>query len=148
VDDSSLEYTNVTQVGLSLIAQTGGKLQFDEAQFREAFAEDPEAVKDLFTRIVKDEDGETKQIGIAAQIDNLLSRLTSSVDGTLTLRDKTLQEQIDQYNERQAQLQERIDAKEQMLYNQFYAMEQALASLQTQQSALTTLASMASAATG
>lgn len=146
VNDRGLRYTNLTQVGLRLIVQSGGKLEFDEEKFRQVFSEDPDGVNKLFTRIVTDADGKLKQIGIAAQLDNLFSRLTSSVDGTLTLRNKTLQDQIDHYTERQAQLKEMIDAKEQQLYAKFYAMEQALAALSAQQSALTTLASLASSA--
>lgn len=143
VNDSSLKITSMTQIGLTLIAQTGGKLQFDEEKFRKVFTEDPDAVKDLFTRIIKDEDGENVQIGIAGKLDNLFARMTGSIDGTLTLRNKTLQDQIDQFNKRQAQLQEMLDSKEQRLYSKFYAMETALASLQSQQSSLSTLASMA-----
>jgi flagellar hook-associated protein 2 len=146
VNDSKLEFTNVAQVGLTLIVQSGGKLQFDETKFREAFAENPDAVKDLFTRIVKDSEGNSQQIGIAGQLDSLLKRVTSTVDGTLTLRNKALQDQIDQYTQREADLQVRIDAKQQQLYNKFYAMETALAGLQSQQSSLTTLASMAASA--
>jgi len=142
VNDKSLRYTNVTQVGLTLMTQSGGKLQFNEEKFRSAFEEDPDAVNQLFTRIVKDENGKSVQVGIAGQLDNLLSRLTSSADGTLALRNKTLQDEIDQYVKRQAELQERIDAKEAQLYARFYAMETALASLQSQQSALTSLAAM------
>lgn len=142
VNDKSLKYTNVTQVGLTLMAQSGGKLQFNEEKFRSAFEEDPDAVNQLFTRVVKDENGKSVQVGIAGQLDNLLSRLTSSVDGTLSLRNKTLQDEIDQYVKRQAELQERINAKEAQLYARFYAMETALASLQSQQSALTSLAAM------
>jgi len=145
VGDKSLKYTNVTQVGLTLEVWSGGKLQFNEEKFREAFAEDPDAVNKLFTRIITDEDGESTQIGIAAKLDNLLSRFTSSVDGTLTLRNETLQDQIDQYNKRQAELQAMLDDREQALYNKFYAMELALSQLQSQQSALATLASMVSA---
>ncbi|NLE57338.1 MAG: flagellar filament capping protein FliD, partial [Planctomycetes bacterium] len=136
-----------TQVGLTLIAQSGGKLKFDETKFREAFEQDPDAVNELFTRIVKDEKGKSVQVGVAGQLDQLLSRLTSSVDGTLTLRNKTLQDEIDQYIKRQEELQERIDAKEAQLYAKFYAMETALASLQSQQSALTSLSALVSSAT-
>jgi len=144
VGDKGLRYNNVTQVGLTLELWSGGKLRFDEAEFREAYAEDPDAVNKLFTRIVTDEDGESTQIGIAAKLDNLLSRFTSSVDGTLTLRNQTLQDQIDQYNRRQTELQEMLNDREQQLYSKFYAMELALAQLQSQQSSLATLASMAS----
>lgn len=147
VSDKSLKYTNVTQVGLTLIPQSGGKLKFDETKFREAFEQDPDAVNELFTRIVKDEKGKSVQVGVAGQLDQLLSRLTSSVDGTLTLRNKTLQDEIDQYVKRQEELQERIDAKEAQLYAKFYAMETALASLQSQQSALASLSALVSSAT-
>lgn len=142
VNDSSLKYTNVTQVGLKLMTKSGGKLQFDEEKFRQAFEEDPDAVNELFTRIVKNKEGKSVQIGIAGQLDSLLSRLTSSVDGTLTLRNKSLQDEIDQYVKRQEELQERIDAKEAQLYAKFYAMETALSSLQSQQSALAGLAAL------
>jgi flagellar hook-associated protein 2 len=144
LDDKSLKYKGLAEIGLTLAS--GAHLQFNEEKFREACDEDPDAVRKLFTLVTTDEDGKSTQVGVAAQIDNLLTRLTGSVDGTLTLRNQTLQNQVDQYNKRAAEIQSLLDKKQMQLYSRFYAMETALAQLQSQQSSLTTLSGMASAA--
>jgi flagellar hook-associated protein 2 len=144
LSDQTLQYRGVAEVGLTV--GSGGHIQFDEDKFREAFNDDPDGVGKLFTQVVTDSDGKSKQVGIAAQLDSLLARLTGSVDGTLTLRNKSLQDQVDQYNSRAADLQDLLDKKQAQLYSKFYAMEASLAQLQSQQSSLTTLSSMAAAA--
>ncbi len=140
VNAPDLTYTSAYDVGLSF--GSGARLQFDEEKFRDTFTSDPEAVKDLFTLLVEDDDGNVSKVGVAARLDETLDRITNSVYGTFALQGNMLQERVDRFNDRAADIQELLDLKEQRLYAQFQAMERALASLQAQQGALSSLSSL------
>ena len=134
-------------VGLTIssasIENPGPRLNFDEEKFREAFENDPDAVKALFTRVTTDDEDNVVKVGLAARLEDTLKGLTTTADGLLSSQDDRLQSKIDMYNRRANDLQKLLDMKEARLYAQFQAMEQALAGLQAQQSALSALASLA-----
>lgn len=111
-------------------------LTFDEEKFRAAFAEDPDAVAELFAKT-------DMGIGdyLAEKLENLGSTTTQS----------TLKNRLDGMSSQKAMFEDRIESleillgkKEERLYSQFYAMEQTLASLQSQQSTLSSLAGLIS----
>ncbi len=147
VDDETATFKRLSSVGITV--ESGGTLSLDEEKFREAFAKNPEAVKDLFTktRIVKGTGGKKDtlvNVGLAAQLNELLNKMTTSVDGTIARKSNSLQDKIDMMNDRAEYMQEMLDRKEERLYAQFQAMETALASLQTQTSSLNSLSSLVS----
>lgn len=147
------KYRNLSSIGVSLapiVFQSGAnekgeqnnyavvstpQLEFNEEAFRAAFAEDPEAVTQLFTQ---------ENTGLGDYIDQRLEDLAGSSDSAIKSRLDAMNNQREMFNDRMESLNELLARKETRLYNQFYAMEQALASMQNQQSSLTTLASMAS----
>ncbi len=112
------------------------QLDFDESEFREAFEADPDAVVSLFLQ-------ETSGIGdyIGGRLENLASTTSSS---TMKISAESIGTSIDLLKKRSEYLQQRLDAKEQSLYNQFYQMELALSNMQSQQSALSQLGSLIS----
>ncbi|MGP1309058.1 MAG: flagellar filament capping protein FliD [Phycisphaerales bacterium] len=136
----------------------GAKLEFDAQKFREEFADNPQAVEDLFaafdlapredTVLLEDEDGnpiattpntdplEPTKMGIAEIIKRLSDQYTNSIDGLLTRRKNTLTDQIDLQAQRIAGFDVQLERKRLRLEQQFIAMEQAIASLQSQQAAL------------
>ncbi len=116
------------QVGIRVGA--GSRLQFDETRFREALAESPELVEDLFGRA---------ETGFGAVIQETLDGLTDDFDGLLTRKDGLLGDQQEVLNERIARLNLLIAGKRQRLERQFVGLETALASLQGQQNALNQL---------
>jgi flagellar hook-associated protein 2 len=122
-------------VGLSLGA--GGRLTFDEEVFREAVAESPEQVEQLFT---------AEETGLAARLEEALDELTDSFDGLLTRRDETLGEREELLADRIDDLTVRLEARRAQLTAQFQAMERSLALLQSQQNALIGLNSLMTAA--
>lgn len=152
----STQFDRLTQVGITVA--NGGRLSFDSTRFRNALAEDPEAVEDLFTRrtpiantgvLVTDENGRTlasstdsqaplqfSQLGVIGQIERLADLYTNSIDGVLTRRRTSLDSQISGQQERITNLGVSIENERQRLQRQFIALEQALAQLQSQQSAL------------
>ena len=120
----------------SVLVVTTPHLVFDEEKFRSAFAENPEGVEELFTK---------EDVGIGDYIADTLEGLAGENDSTIGNHLDAIQSRQKIFEKRIEDLNELLDAKETRLYNQFYAMEQALASLQTQQNALSSLSSMAAA---
>lgn len=152
VDD---EFNRMTEVGISVIAD--GKLSLDREKLREAMEQDFEAVADLFAArdLVPPEtdieigDGityrstggkdEFSRLGIIFMFEELADDYLDSVDGILTYKDKTLNDQITIQESRIEHFNILLEIKRQRLEAQFLAMEQALAGFSTQQSALASL---------
>jgi len=140
------------QIGIRI--GSGGQLDFDTDKFRDSYEKDPQAVEDLVAAfelgsrdpvevapgvtVAATEDTFVKQ-GIAELVESLMDSLTNSVDGTLKRKGDTFQTQIDLQNDRIVQFDKILDNKRTKLQRQFLAMEQALASLNTQQQALGSL---------
>ncbi len=141
------QYTNLVQVGITV--GTGAKLKFDAAKFNEAYATDPEAVESLFTyrQVITDEVTGEKSfgtVGIGVEIDELLKDITDSVDGVITRRTDAIDDQIELNEKRIEDLVDILADKRARYESEFYAMEQALAQLNSQSSALTQLQNLAS----
>lgn len=109
---------------------SGGKLSFDQDKFREVYADNPEAVEQLFT---------TEETGFGDTIETVLDDLTRNFDGVLAEKDASLESQEELLNDRIAAMEELLDLKQARLERQFQALEQNLAILQGQQSALSVL---------
>ncbi|MGD9693194.1 MAG: flagellar filament capping protein FliD [Phycisphaerales bacterium] len=152
----SARYTNLSQVGFRVGA--GGKLELDETKFRDAHTQDPQAVEDLLaafgqdepSTVVLDPNGEPipgastsgntqatyNTLGVAEQLAVLMNQLTNVTDGALTRRDKAINDQIELQIQRIGGFDAKLARKRARLETQFLAMEKAIASLRTQQSAL------------
>jgi len=111
------------------------QLTFDEEVFRQAFTDDPDAVAELFT---------AKDIGVGDYIAEKLKLLANTSDSVMAARLNAIDTNQELLNDRIDYLNVLLDAKEARLYNQFYAMEEALAAMQSQQQSLTSLASLKS----
>lgn len=146
------QYQFLSQVGLTLGKE--GVLDFDRTKFLEAYETDPIAVENLFaafeaTTVTEETISEgvtinpNKQVytklGFGELFDQLLERLTNSIDGTVTLADKVFEDQIELTEKRIERFDERLEAKRLRLERQFMAMERALALLQGQSNALLSL---------
>ncbi len=127
---ASGQYNRLSEVGLKYT--TGTKLTFDEEKFRAAYAANPDAVTDYFTN---------EEYGVAHAIEEELKRITDS-DGLIDRETNTLGKQKDLLQDRVDNMNELLESKRARLMAQFQAMESALALMQSQQSALSTLASL------
>ncbi|MFM7051468.1 MAG: flagellar filament capping protein FliD [Planctomycetota bacterium] len=146
----------LSQVGIRFGKE--GQLQFDEAKFNAAYDLDPEAVEELFAAYeVQSSAGSTApaegvtvesnaityaKLGFGDMLDQLLKKLTNSVDGVVTIADRSFQTQLDGLKQRLERFDERLEAKRTRYEAQFAAMEDALAKLQSQQSSLGSLVSL------
>lgn len=121
------------EVGLRL-DQTG-RLQFDSQKLRDRFAADPQGVRDFFTRV---------ETGVVDKVHAALESL-AGVGGSLLLnRFDALQRKIDSNNQRIEALNGRLARERERLLAQFFAMETAVARLQSSLTALESLQSLSS----
>lgn len=152
VDD---EFSRLSQVGVKVIE--GGKLSLDRDKLRDAMEQDFEAVAELFAareQIATDDETEIgdgifvrntgvdeqfSKLGIIFQFEELAENYLDSIDGILTNKDKTFADQIELQEKRIEQFNVQLEAKRIRLEQQFLAMEEALASLSSQQNALLAL---------
>lgn len=154
------KYQSLAQVGFKV--GTGGSLTFDADAFRTALADDPVAVEALVSARVIDTNSSAQEtisgegdpkitvantsgrlkftsLGIAGKLEEFAKSMLDTVNGSLTLRKKTLDEQVAAQNERITRIDQQIAAKRTVLQAQFLRMEQAIGQLQQQSSSLTSL---------
>lgn len=156
-------FDQLAQIGLTV--GEAGKLEFDSTRFREALRDDPQGVEDLFTRrtpivndgAIFDDDGnqiatvsnptggvQFSELGVIPALEELVNRYSNSVTGVLTLKNQSIDSQIQVQNNRIESLSAGLERERERLSAQFLNMERVLAGLQQQQAALASLSSFAS----
>jgi flagellar hook-associated protein 2 len=125
--------------GLSTGATTGsgtldqdsvnGKLTLDSAKLATALTSNFTDVKAMFSNFT----GNYTTEGLGQRLDDLVNAQISPSSGILTSRIASEDSMITMLQDQQADMQTRLDLREQMLKAQFTAMETALSSAQSQQ---------------
>jgi flagellar hook-associated protein 2 len=142
-------YDFLTEVGVRV--GNGGKLEFDKDRFREAYANDPDAVEAIFSQRTlaptdddpnTDDEIEYSELSVVAQLEQFADGYVSSIGGVLQNRRDALDSQIQLQEDRIESIQASLERKRAALQQQFLAMEQAIASFQSQGSSLAQLASL------
>ncbi|MFK7759885.1 MAG: flagellar filament capping protein FliD [Phycisphaerales bacterium] len=150
-DGFTSEFSRLSDVGIRI--GEGSTLEFDAEKFREAFADDPQAVEDLFTRrtvdtTLGDDDPNTdtpleySERGVMVILEDFAKAYTDSISGVLTGRDSSFDDQISLQESRIEFIDNRLDQRRDILTRQFLAMEQAIAGFQTQGAALSQIQSL------
>ncbi|MDR1492850.1 MAG: flagellar filament capping protein FliD [Planctomycetaceae bacterium] len=115
-------------------------LEFDEETFDTLYQQNPEGIREFFLNPVTTYDDDGKEIetqaGFAAKYTEMAERYTAVETGSLGFKYSALQSKIDAATDREDFLQARLDAKRLRLYNNFIAMESALAKMQKSMSAI------------
>jgi flagellar hook-associated protein 2 len=129
----------LADVGLKLV--DGGKMEFDEDKFRQAYAADPDSVQKLFSDSTNVTEGNPpkqtiKGLGIGWMMESSFTRLIDPVDGVITRENKTLDQKTQGFQDRIDSLDKLLEQKRTRLETQFANLESVLAKLQSQQSAL------------
>ncbi|MFN9977433.1 MAG: flagellar filament capping protein FliD, partial [Phycisphaerae bacterium] len=90
---------------------------------------------------VKDTSGKIKftQLGLMGKIEEFAKTMLDSVDGALTRRKKTLDDQISAQNTRISSIDVQLANRRTVLEAQFRRMETAIGQLQTQSSSLSSI---------
>ncbi|MBY0585986.1 flagellar filament capping protein FliD [bacterium] len=125
-------FSSLGQIGIKL--DQDSNLELDSSKLQSVLSQSPADVEKFLT---------TANTGIAAQFQKLTDNLTNTGSGILSNRATQLQLSIDRQNIALDFQNKRLTSKEDRLYKQFYAMEEALSAFQSQQTALTRLASIA-----
>ncbi|MFB0985869.1 MAG: flagellar filament capping protein FliD [Phycisphaerales bacterium] len=143
------QFRFLSEVGIRIGAE--GQITFDAERFKEVYADDPDAVENLFAAYesqgsstetiapgvtVDRVSNDYTQLGFGDLFKQAVSKLTNSIDGTVTLASKNFDALIEAQNKRIELIDERLAAKEARLFREFTAMEVALARLQSQQSSI------------
>ncbi len=154
-DGFSGAYNTLASVGITV--GEGAKLELDSDKFRAALAADPQAVEDLFARRVVDPDSGTDQLGdgvtstdlsaaneytelgLIVQIEEFANRYIDSISGVLTNKRNALDSQIELQQDRIDSITAKLESRRVVLGRQFLAMEQAIASLQSMSSSLSSI---------
>jgi flagellar hook-associated protein 2 len=107
-----------------------GKLSLDESKLKAAFADDPEAVTEFFTK---------EDLGVAAKLDKLIEQMAGEDHSLLVNRAQTLGTRIDSNQQRIKDWNERLDRQRESLLKEFYNMELAIGKLKNNQTALNSI---------
>jgi flagellar hook-associated protein 2 len=144
------DFNTLTEVGIKV--GSGGKLEFDSEKFRDAYADNPEAVEAIFTQRTLDDndDGDPNtidepsfsELSVLGQLEEFAESYVTSIGGVLQNRRDALDSQIQLQEDRIESIQESLNRKRETLSRQFLAMEQAIGSFQSQGSALSQIASL------
>jgi flagellar hook-associated protein 2 len=148
-------YDDLADLGIRV--GTGGRLELDDERLRNAIATDPASVEQVLAGYVQGEaaqyedlgngikvkinnpEGEFSVLGVAGKIERLANTYIDSVDGILSGRKRSIDDMIAFQNKRIAEIDVRLASRRQVLEQQFIAMEQAIAALQSQQSAISSI---------
>jgi flagellar hook-associated protein 2 len=118
-------FESFEEIGLSIDDQ--GKLQLNKSELQQAFADNPESLKSFFT---------DESRGVVAKFSNTIERLAGADNGLLTNRNDSLQATIDINSLRIERLNESLDRQRERLLLQFFQLEQVVAGLQQNLTAL------------
>lgn len=114
---------SIGQVGLRF--DDKGKLELDSTKLTEALSENAAAVEAFFA---------TDESGLANRLNDLADRIAGESGSLLINRSESLSTQVRRNNERVETLNERLEAERERLLKQFYATEEAIAKIQSNQS--------------
>jgi len=153
-------FDRLSEVGIRVQNDEGGRIEFDAETFRDALSQDPQSVADLFTRRTIDPNAGTlefdggitvqnpnagttfSELGIIPNLEQEVDRYVDSISGILTRERNTLDTQIDSQQDRISSIQENLNAERERLQAEFAALERSLADLQSQQTAVSSLSGL------
>jgi flagellar hook-associated protein 2 len=102
---------------------SNGSLTMDEAKLSDALQKDPTGVANLFALV---------QNGIGKRVPDAVDGFINSVNGSITFREKGLQANIDRIDQKVAKEQDRINALQDRLTQQFSDLEKLVSQLKSQ----------------
>ena len=118
-------FESLESVGIEL--DQDGKLSVNETRLQEAFAEDPESLERLFTDADR---------GVAVQFEGLIDQLAGESSSLLTFRTESLADKIESNVQRIDVLDSRLESERARLLKQFFAIEEAVARMQSDLAAI------------
>ncbi len=136
------KYRSLSDIGITTTADyNSGKLVIDEDKLRQALADDPDGVMNLFTNSSDNND----QKGVATRLyddvnngmNKIISQAGSDSDSYTLVDTSFIGKEITEINSNISTAQDRMNSAEDRYYSQFTAMEEAISQLNSQSSWLT-----------
>lgn len=118
-------FRSLEQIGISV--DDAGKLELNTTKLKAAFADDPQALQNLFNATDR---------GVVAKFEAAIDNLTNAETGLLTSRSNSLQQTIEQNEARIQRFNDSLERERARLELQFFRLEQVLAGLQNSQQAI------------
>lgn len=149
--------TELSAMGITVSTNysDNGKLVFDEAKFRTALQNDPDAVRSAFTRAIgKDESGKvTTQGGLMVAMKNIMDKYGSTTGATkgilieragsiyapTSVLSNSLQKQMDRIDDYVKQLQKKLETETDRYISQFTSLETLISQMNNQSSYLSSM---------
>jgi flagellar hook-associated protein 2 len=119
------EVRSLGELGVSIDEE--GQLTLDRAKLQARFEADPESVTEFFA---------DESLGFTAKADAILESIVGEDSSLLVNRIETLQRQIENYDERISAWNARLDRNRERLMNQFFKLEEVVARIQNNLSAI------------
>jgi flagellar hook-associated protein 2 len=126
VSGSQDGYDTLFSIGISL--DRYGKLQVDDTQLTDALANHSSDVSNIFSDATD---------AIGTSLSDYLDEVLDPVDGIITVKQSSIQGTISDLQDQQDRMQTRLDAQQQILQNQFNALEKLISGYQATGSYLT-----------
>jgi flagellar hook-associated protein 2 len=114
------ELQSLESVGIRL--GENGKLTLDQEQLQAAFAENPQAVRELFV---------TEELGFVDRLDKVVEALAGEENSLLVNRSRTLNNKTESNADRIAFFNERLSRQRERLLLEFFRLEQTIGKMQT-----------------
>jgi len=124
-------YTRLGSVGFSF---ANGRLTFDAEKFEQAYESDPTSVESLFTQ---------DKTGLGDALVERIEELVNTTDGTISRREEVLNNKEASLTRRKTELEALLETRRARLLAQFQSAETIIARLQSQQTALGSLSTIA-----
>lgn len=119
---------SLAEIGLAL--NNAGELEFDEERFADAYADDPEAIEELFR---------TESVGFVDRLEGVIEGLAADDNALLIGKLDSITRTLEANQARIEFLNAQLDSSRERLLDQFNRMEEAIAKLQSSQSALSAI---------
>ena len=143
--------TSLRDIGISIRSNTydvdgtnleTNKLIFDEDKFDALYASNPDAIRDFFFQertIIENGEEIAVKTGWAQSFMDVADRLTGD-EGIVFKEISKMTDQIDRNDADADRMTQRLAVKEQQMLKKFYAMEQAMAKMSSDMSAISSIA--------
>lgn len=109
---------------LGMTFTDSGKLEVNESKLKDKLASDSDAVSEFLT---------TEGTGLVARLSDVADRIAGVKNGLLISRTEALGQRIERNSSQTETMQSRLDKERERLLKQYYAAEQAISKLQTNQ---------------
>lgn len=118
-------FESLEQIGIGVTDE--GTLELDKTKLSEAFNTDPAGLEKFFAE---------ETIGVVAKFNDVVDRLAGEENGLLSNRSDALQNTIDTNDRKLEQLNESLERQRERTLLQFFQLEQVIAGMQQNQTAL------------